>query len=645
MFGLGSSSQLGIGIAISLNNQFSGQAAKVNASLLAMRKNANAAVTGAIRDYRNQSAEIAAGAGIATMGLINMAKAGAEFDHSINQMFIVGGRELGRTRKQLSGFAQDLSKTFSREPLEIASAMFENVRQGVRGGLEDITKYQIATATATDEALGGDTGVAANLLNIMNAMDISQDHFKDVANGVTAVANSTQASVYSIGESMQYAAFTAHQFNLPLATTLALVGKLSQVGIRGTSAGTGINNMLTQMAKGLGPFQTKRQLAAWQMMGLDPKQIASMANSGNMTGVIAAVSQATKGMTAIQKGSILPQAFNMRGTRALEGLFDSKHGNKTIADILKEAEAGIKGDLVMKQSKAMMNDIFSDFKFLTNAFHRFRVSFMNAAAPTLRVLLHVASKVISFVGSIIDSPIGKVLTGIAVVVIPTIGILFAFRAALFTATLALRGMAGTAAVGGFQSLLGAGLNSIGLARFGNAGGNLTKNSAGRYFYPKGSVSSAGVNIGGRLVGAAQLASMGLARGGGAAVAGVAARGVGLLGSIAGIFGRAIPILGGILLAVEVLKMLGLNFEAKSRGKETDPLIAEYYKNLDEAYYGRSMGTNQSYLHGQKNQPGSNIPNFKQNININIDGKTAMTQTLEQKLNDQLNAGLNFSLKQ
>ena len=645
-FGLGQSSQLGIGIAIRLDNRFSGEAAKVNQQLMAMRKNANSAVSGAIRDYRNQAVSIALAAGAASLGMFKMAEAGSQYSHAINQIFIVGGRELGRTRKQLDGFAQSLSKTFNRDPLEIGGAMFENVKQGVRGGLEEITKYQVAVATATDETLSGPNGVAANLLNIMNAMDIPQSRFKDVANAVTAVANATQSSVYDLGEAMQYGAFTAHQFNLPMTTTLALFGKLSQVGIRGSSAGTGVNNMLTQMAKGLGPFQTKSQLAAWQMMGLDPKQIRDMADSGNMTGVIKAVSDATASMTPTQKGSIIPKAFNIRGTRAIEGLFDSKNGNKTIGSILAEAEAGVKGDISMKQSKAMMDDLLSDFKFLANAFHRFRIAFAKSAEPILRVIFKAAIGITDVISSIVESPIGKVLVGIVSVVTPVIGVLFAFRAAALTATLALRTLGLSSAVGGYKGLLGAGLGLVGMSRFNNgAGSGILKNAAGKYIVapgnPMGMMSASGKLMrGGQFVSGAALTGMGLGAGA------TAARGVGLLGAIGGLLGRAIPILGGILLGVEVLKALGIisNDREERTTRNTDPLLAEYYKNMDEAYYGRSFGTS-NYMQGQKNMPIPNVKagTFSQTIQINMDGKSAMNNQIQQNLEGGMNRDILFNL--
>lgn len=646
MFGLGSSSQLGIGIAVTLNDQFSGQAAKVNASLLAMKKNANSAVTGAMRDARNQSAAIAAGALAATAGLVSMVKSASEFDHAINQVFITGGGKLGKTRKQLQEFALTLSKSFSMEPLQIAGALFENAKQGITDGLEEITKYQIAVAAATDENIGGNRGVAANLLNIMNAMDLGIDHFKDVANGVTAVANATQASVYSIGESMQYAAFTAHQFNLPLATTLAMVGKLSQVGIQGTSAGTGINNMLTQMAKGLGPFQSKKQLAAWRMLGLNPKEITAMANSGNITGVISAVSTASSKLTPIQKGSIIPQAFNMRGTRAIEGLFDSKNGNKTIGSILQEAQAGIKGDIAMKQSTAMMNDMFSDFKFFTNALKRFGIAFLDSAGPLLRVIMHAAVATLRVVSAIISSPIGSIFAGIVAVVIPVIGVMFLFRTALFAATIALRGIAGTASIGGIRGLLGGGLNLAGMARFGN--NSVVKNKLGSLMISPGTVSSFGQK-GGQMLSTASVAAWNINKSrvlGGMGAVAEGAAGAGLMGTIGLVLGRAIPILGGILLAVEVLKMLGLNTEAKNEHKNSRAMN-DYYRSIDDAYLGRS--SNDSYYNKMQQSSTDYIMNGKrnqsleQNINISIDGSAGTSQTLSQKLDDSISKDVQFNL--
>lgn len=650
MFGLGSSTQLGIGIAISLNDQFSSQAAKVNQQLLAMRKNANSAVSGAIQDYRNNAAIIAAGAIAASAGMLGAAKAGAEFQHSINKVFIIGGKQIGQTRKSLEGFATSFSKEFSRTPLEVANAMYENVKAGVTTGLEEITRYQVAAATATGEALEGSGGVAEKLLGIMNSYGLATSQFKDMTNAVVATANASISNVEDIGKAMEYAGFRAKSFNIPLETTLAMVAKLSQAKIQGTSAGTGIANMLTQMSKSLGPFQTKQMKEAWAMLGLDPKQISAMANKGNMEGVLMGLAKATEKMDPITRSGLLTKIFNMRGDRAAEGImlnmFDNKKGQKTLADFIQAAKLGVKDDIVAKQSKAMMNDLDSDFKFFTNAMHRFKIAFTNAAAPTLRTLMHIGVKIVNFVGSIIDSPIGKVLTGIAVVAVPLVGILFAFRAAALTATLAMRAMAMTSRIGGFGSLLGSGLNMAGLARFGNLGGSAVRNAAGRYMVQGGqTINWAGkLYKGGQILPKAFLAEAGLAGGAGAA-GGLIGRGLGMLGTIGGFLGRAVPILGGILLGVEVLKMLGLKGEAERTEKRNDPLINEYYRNLDQVYmgYGRSDAYYNKNNQSMYNKGEGKNGNLSQNIIVNIDGQKSYQSAITKRLEDDLNTGINFQI--
>lgn len=646
MFGLGSSSQLGIGISIELEDKFSGRADKVAQRLKTLKDNAHSAVTSAIQDYRNQSLAVAAAAGAASIAMFSVAKAGAEFQHSVNQTYIVGGKELGKTREQLAGFAKDLSKTFTRDPLEISRAMFENVKQGVTQGLEEMTKYQVAVAAATDEQLEGTGGVANTLLSIMHTMDLPISKFKDLSNIVTSVANATQASVYSIGEAMQYGAFTAHQFNLPLVTTAALFGKIANSGIPGSRVGTSVNNMLTRLAKSLGPLRTKRQVEAWKGLGLDPDQMSSMINSGNIIGVVDAFGKASQTLSPVNKGSILPTLLGMRGTVGMEALFNSKNGNTSVGDIIKQATAAQKQDLVMQQSKAMMNDLHSDFIFIANAFHRFRIAFAKAAEPTLRKMFQVGMKVMDFISNIVDSPIGKIFAGIATVVAPVIAIMFAFRAALFTATIALRGFNARQFTGGggLSGLLGAGLNMAGSSRFGN--GAVARNSMGRFYVPKGNpgglMNEAGVlKRGGSLLSKVELAGMGL---GVASSSGFMSGGIGILGTIAsGIF-RLIPIIGGIFMGVEILKSLGVLSSQREKRTQQSEGISQYYRSLDEQYWGIA-GTNRHYLNGGKNvDPNAAKSAFNQSLVINIDGRQATDNNISKSLSDNLNATLNIIQK-
>lgn len=666
MLSLGAQSQLGIGIAVKLHDQFSATAATVNKNLLAMKKNANSAVVGAMKDYKNYALGMTAAFAGAGYLLYNAAKQGSEFQHKINQTMIVGGAAMGRTRKQLEEFAKGIASPYN--PSEVAQAMFENAKAGVTQGMEKITKYQIATATATGEQLGGEGGVAEKLLGIMNAMDISSNDFGRIANAVTAAANASMASVYSLGESMQYSAFAFHKFNVPLEESLAMLAKLSQSKIYGSSAGTAINNMLIQMSKSLGPFATKKPRAAWKMLGLDMKQMAALANSGNIFGVVEAVEKASKGLSPIVKTDILNRIFNTRGDRGIEGMFSSKNGNKTLESLLAETKAGVAGDISTRQAKAMMNDLWGDFKLLGNQVQKLNIAISNN--PVFRIFVGVLTKAVKVLTWVAESKVGGVLLGLGTIIITTGIAVWGFRAALMAATIGLNTLAGASSRGGFGMLLRAGVGAAGSTALNNAvplglQGLISINKRGNAYVAAGKTAT----IGGKLFKAGQIVPksvLGSAAGSlGANLAGGGLAGVaqGVAGNFvtkgAGFFGKALPFLStaGSLLA-RWLPVIGLGITAwqiatmKSPNEdaieEGDPakIAMIKYRNLQRAL--REMeDRNPTWARDNDRMEkltGTSMRKqmMEATINLNLNGKTETQKVSLDMMNKGLENQIDFN---
>lgn len=655
MFGLGSSSQLGIGIAIKLNDEFSGTAQKVNDQLKQIKANSLSAASSAVSSYRNSSAMIAGGAALVTGAMISAAKSGAEFQHSINQIYIVGGKSLGRTKEQLSDFAQHMSKTFAVSPEDIAKSMFDNVTAGVTKNLDVITKYQLAVAQAANEPLGRSGGTAQTLIAVMNAYDMSSSKVGDVANALTAVGNASLSTVGEIGHALEYAAFTAKQFNVPLNETLAMLGKLSNAGIKGSSAGTGLSNMMMQFGDALGPFATKQQLAAFKMLGLNRSREKSMADHGNFFGVIKDIEAATKGVSPSDKESILKRLFNRRGLRAAEGMFTSKNGNTSTEDLLKAAQEGIKSDVAITQSHKMQQDLASDFIFLHNAMTRFKISFSQSIEPFLRVLIHGAVKIMDVISAIAKNPIGKVLVDIAFVGAGVVTLMFGLQAAILATTIAFKGFGEGQAVGGFGGMLKTGLGLAGMGRFG--GNRVARNAAGSLTVPKGSMFAAASGLeqtGGQIISEANLAAVGLGRSGGTKIVKAAeegtqffGKGLGFLGESAGALLDILPVIGEIAMAATVLYSLYDLLKPAPQKPRQDPWASAYYQNLDAAYYGQSNSKQWYQNHqGQSRHDGS-ATQINQNINVNIDGQSTMQKTVNDNMDNILKHGLdniNLNLK-
>lgn len=654
MISLGQQSQLGIGIAISLQNNFSGSALKVLQQMNQMKNAANQMVLGAMRNYRNMSAGIATAAGAATLGMYKMAESGAEFQHKINQVAIVGGRELGKTRKQLTDFSLQMDKTFTRNPTEIAGAMFENVKAGITTGLQLITKYQIAVATATDEILEGENGVAFGLNSIMNAMNLTYKDFPRIANAVTAAANASQASVIGLNESMQYFANTAHLSNMGLEETLALLAKLSQSGIRGSAAGTAAANMLNYLEKTVGPFRGKKATKAWEMLGINPDALAPFINRGQITDVLSFISSKAQNLPTVQRKSALNALFNIRGERALENMFIDADPTKSFSALKQQIFSGEKTDIAMKQSKAMMNDLQGEIGLFKNQLTNFRIAFTEAVGPTLRVIISFGSKLLSLTTSILKTPIGKILAGVAAVTIPLIGILFAFRAAALTATIALNGFAGMAARGTFSNLMGAGmdmfsggflkgkgvgLNSLGKSYVlkGQQVNYMGKIYKGGQFLPKGFQAGGWGSKIGNFLGFGSMAGAG---GFGGKIIGFLGKMAPWLGKIAGFAFRWLPVIGWIWSIYEVLDAI---FDLWGTKKQRDPVRQKY----DQEMYNQSMSKlwprdqrqtpYDSWVaaHGGKDQ-------ILQTINVNLDGKQVYTKQINQQLQRDLNNQFNVN---
>lgn len=651
MIGLGSTSQLGIGIAIRLHDQFSAQASRVNQTLKDMQKNAHSAVTSAMRDYRNNSLMIAGAAAGVGMGMFRMVDAAAEYDHVINQIAILGGKQLGKSRDDLSKFAQGLSSLFPQKPLEIAQIMAENVRQGVTTGLETITRYQVAVGTATNEAIAGEQGVARGLLGIMGSMDLSMDQFPRVANAVTAVANSSMASVYSINEAMQYFANTAKLAGLNVEETLALVGKLSQANIPGSSMGTALANMIRHSTMSVGMFQSPKNKKAWQALGLDPNLIVDLINKGKWFDIIDLVDQTTRGMARQPKEVLLDQIFGVRGNRALVNMFGKANPEQTFRAYLQKAQAGEKQDIAVTQAAAMAKDPWAEIRKIGNAIATFGIQFLNAAKPTLQVLLGVTKGIIKVMNAIMSTPIGKIFAGIAIVAVPLVGILFAFRAAALTATIALRGFAASSAVGGFGGLLRSGLGLLGGSRLGPLAGKLAAGAT-----VGGLARVAGgqtLNLGGKLYKGGQIlprAWASMAGIGAASAAGSVApkllsfigKAGPWIGRIAGFGLRFLPVVGLVWTAVDVLRMIWGETKKANEKPTLDPIFRDYYKNLDEQLFGVAQG-NSFYNRNQMSydeylKTKQSVP-LQQTINLNIDGvqqqSFQQTQNLENTLNNQI----------
>lgn len=683
MIGLGSQSQLGIGIAIQLQDQFSATADRVAKRLHQLRSQSRSMVDSAIRQHRDNYAMIAGAAGAVTLGYYRMAKAASEYGHKINQVDIIGEGKIGRTKKQLSELALGLSRDFATMPVDVAEAMLENTRAGVTKGMDIVTKYQLAVSKATGENV---QSVSENLLGIANAMKIPLDQFGRVANATTAAANASMASVYSIGESMQYAAFTAQQFNIPMEQTLALVAKLSQSNIKGSSAGTALNNMILYLGAATSSMATKKQVQMFQMLGLDRGKLKAMMDQGKIFEAIATMDEAMSKIAPSDRVKMLANITNMRGARGMMGSWGSTDPSKSLRGLLASIQGGVNKDVAISQSRRMMDDPYTQFLRVQVAWEQFKIKFIGATAPMLMKILGGAEKFVNFMGKVANSPIGSVLGSVIAVGAPLVGVFFGLKAAALGLTLVFRRMQGI----GFGSLFGAGLGMMagraprwiqykGIKGSGtnpyyqSVMGSVNQNKAGRFYVAPGQTftyggkqynagqllprsfqvtskpswgaplkSPAGMMMGASLIGTGTTATNSFLGKMGNTVGGsVGNKILPTLGRAAGFLGRLLPIVGWGVTIWSIYDLL-----KSDKDKNEDPEWLRQKAVMDESLFSYlSPGLAKMYgspvFQMAKDETNGRL---QQTIQINIDGQLAMKRQLDQAMNNYQNY-MQFNLQQ
>jgi TP901 family phage tail tape measure protein len=640
MIGLGSNSQLGIGIAIKLQDQFSAASQRVNAQLKSLRQNTSSYIDQAARNYRNQAAVVAYGAMQMTRGMYGAAQQGANLVHKLRQIAIVG-RDANISYKMAEQLTTQLSQKYAQTLPESSAAIFENVKAGIREGLGLITEYQVAVSKATDETLGGEEGVAKGLISIMNAYQLQSKQFPMIANAVTAAANSSQSSVTSLTEAMKYSGHTFHELNIPLDKSLALLARLSQAGIEGSSAGTALQNAWNQMSKAIGEFSTPKKQKALAMLGLTRKDfLTAQGEYKDIFEIINMVEQKSQGLTGPMRKNLLSEIFNIRGERGIVNLFGTMSDNPqlNIDYFLKEIRKGIQGDIARKQAAEMTDDMASDFQRLRTSVQSLYKTI--SESPVLRAGVQLATKVINILTQFADSGIGSVITGVVAVLVPLVGIMAAFRAAVITATFALRGMTGGPGFGGLMGGL-----------FGTfQGGPVKRNAAGRTIVRGGQT----VNFGGKTYKGGQIlpsaypqmgpsstfgqgmgSMIGSFFGSGAGASTVAsntgtmARGItGILGTVT----RFLPMLGTLGLIVSGVSLLG-SLLSEERRQLTPEEIA--YRRFIDTKLARDRTTPYGEEEFFRNMGKGSGGSLNINLKADLDGQNVLDKQIQANMEDAL----------
>lgn len=190
---------------------------------------------------------------------------------------------------------------------DAADAMIELGKAGL--SVNDImgaSKGVLQAATAGNISVGD---AAQYVSNALLAFQLAGTDAVHVADLLAAAANATSADIPDIGLALQQVSAQAHQLGIPLSETVALIGELANVGIRGSDAGTSLKTALQRLI----PF-SQEAADMYKQLGIDV--FDANGQFIGMRATIAALVKGTANLTQEQKQNALQTIFGQDAYRA-----------------------------------------------------------------------------------------------------------------------------------------------------------------------------------------------------------------------------------------------------------------------------------------------------------------------------------------
>jgi TP901 family phage tail tape measure protein len=251
---------------------------------------------------------VGAGLSVGLGAAINMA---ANFEQQMSAVAAVSGATV-QEMEQLEGLALQIGKDSAYSATEAAFALEELVKAGI--SVENVMLGAADGAVALAAAGGVDIASAASVMSAaLNQFQLSGDQAVHVADLLAASSSTSAAGVLDLGEALKYVGTQANLLNIPIEETITAISILADQGIKGSMAGTSLNQALLSVT-------APTQRAATKMAELGISVTDLNGNFKDLPSLIKDVYNATKDLGDVAKADALDTIFGVRGGRAINAL-------------------------------------------------------------------------------------------------------------------------------------------------------------------------------------------------------------------------------------------------------------------------------------------------------------------------------------
>lgn len=406
---------------------------------------ANATTMGAMTDARNRMR----GFGLAAVGMgalfltgFGMAvNAAADFEKKLDYFGAVNNAtaaEMEKVRQK----ALELGRTSQYSAGQIADAFVEMGKAGVSA--QDITdgmaQAMVNLASAADIDLAQATNIVTSQIQAYNLTAKDAVHVTDLMAGA---ANASIIDVQDIGVSMKYVAGVAHSLGITIDSTTEAISLLGKAGIKGSTAGTSLRQIMVSLAGG-----TKKATKVLQDLGIITadganKFFTAEGKAKSLSEVFQILQEHTANLSDKERLMAFRTIFNNRALAAASIL--TKEGAKGFSEMNTEMSKTTAADVAAKR----MDNLSGDVKKLKGNIETMLIKAGTPFQNFLRGIVQSITKVIQWFANLPEGvQIGimsfMLVAGVLLVVAGTI----ALMGAAFAGALATLGTVGAA----FKSL-------------------------------------------------------------------------------------------------------------------------------------------------------------------------------------------------
>lgn len=253
----------------------------------------------------------------------------AEFEKAMDRTQVL----VGATRNEmveLSAAASELGAVTVFSAKDAAEGM-----QALAQGGFDVDEIMQATRPTMDLAAVGMISVAdaAEITSrAMSGMHIPANQLTDAVDALAVASSASLQTVQSLGEALKFAGPVAHQAGMAFDDVLASLMSLGNAGLQGELGGTGLRNILLDIAN-----PSREAQAAIDDLGISFQDANGRLRP--MAEILSEFESKLSGMGPLERLSVLGDLFQARGATTFSSLLNTGSGGfQELLDALKDRE-------------------------------------------------------------------------------------------------------------------------------------------------------------------------------------------------------------------------------------------------------------------------------------------------------------------